>query len=316
MRSSTDVCCEEPCLGRRQPRQELEAEVLGHEPIVAGEARGPAELGAPACNDSAARYKPAGHPSVRSVSSESSLASSSTPAAPSSNPASCSSSRRSATPISSPVPAPASGQAAAPAPPGSRSRSASPPELFEQRGDTSRQDGLATAWRSSSTSTSGRSSAASALPRRGTRLVQVDPPGPTARRTPRAGPVRRGESPPRRTAGTPGVVVRPSSATHANGRGSASAHRASSVVLPYPAGATTVTNGAARCRTAARSLRLRHGAGPGQRRGELDLQEVRKNLSKFNHGAGCYGKEFTRLTTPRRPVADCRSGRRRFTPSG
>ena len=61
----------------------------------------PAELGAPACIDSAARYRPAGQPSVRSVSSESSLASSSTPAASSSSPASCSSSRRSATPISS-----------------------------------------------------------------------------------------------------------------------------------------------------------------------------------------------------------------------
>ena len=60
-----------------------------------------AALGAPACIDSAARYRPAGQPSVRSVSSESSLASSSTPAASSSNPASCSSSRRSATPISS-----------------------------------------------------------------------------------------------------------------------------------------------------------------------------------------------------------------------
>ena len=36
---------------------------------------------------------------------------------------------------------------------------------------------------------------------------------------------------------------RPSSATHANARGSASAHFVSNVVLPYPAGATTVANG-------------------------------------------------------------------------
>ena len=60
-----------------------------------------AELDPPACNDSAARYRPAGHPSVRSVSSESSLGSSCTPAAASSDSASRSSSRRSATPISS-----------------------------------------------------------------------------------------------------------------------------------------------------------------------------------------------------------------------
>ena len=48
-----------------------------------------------------------------------------------------------------------------------------------------------------------------------------------------------------------GVVVRPSRATHANGRGSASAHRASSVVLPYPAGATTVANGSRDARSRA-----------------------------------------------------------------
>ena len=163
-----------------------------------------AELGAPACIDSAARYKPAGQPSVRSVSSDSSLASSSTPAASSSSPASRSSSRRSATPISCTNPCArqrASGSAGSSLlataicePAGTYSNSAA---------STSRQDGLATACRSSSTSTSGRSSPASALPRRGTRFDQVDPPGPTTPRTPRAGSVRRRESRPRCSAGTP-----------------------------------------------------------------------------------------------------------------
>ena len=60
----------------------------------------PATSGAPARNDNAARYKPAGQPSVRSVNSESALSSSSTPAASSSNPASRSSNRRSVTPNS------------------------------------------------------------------------------------------------------------------------------------------------------------------------------------------------------------------------
>ena len=63
---------EELRLGRRQPGQELGAEVLGHEPVVAVEARRrPSVPVAPACIDSAARYRPAGQPSVRAVSSES-----------------------------------------------------------------------------------------------------------------------------------------------------------------------------------------------------------------------------------------------------
>ena len=205
----------------------------------------PAELGAPACNDSAARYRPAGQPSVRSVSSESSPASTSTPAASSSSPASARPAggppRRSRPPDR----APASGRAAARDLPCWRPRSASRPER-NRTAPPARpgRTGLATACRSSSTSTSGRSSAASARPTRGTRFAQVDPPGPdNASKTSggtgstlwiAAAMYRRN---------TTASSSRPSSATHANGRESASAHCARSVVLPYPAGATTLTNG-------------------------------------------------------------------------
>ena len=116
----------------------------------------PSEPAAPVFIDSAARYRPAGQPSVRSVRSESSLASSSTPAASSSNAASCSSSRRSATPISCTCPfvrQRASGSAGS-----SRLATAirDPAGTYRtSSASTSRQDGLATRCRSSSASTSG-----------------------------------------------------------------------------------------------------------------------------------------------------------------
>ena len=135
---------------------------------------------APACIDSAARYNPAGQPSVRSVSPETSLGVEldprSTPAAtpPPARPGAGRRRRPRA-----PIPAPASGPAAVPAPPCSRPRPASPPER-SGTAPPARPDrtGLATACRSSSTSTSERSSAASALPTRGTRVDQLDAPGP------------------------------------------------------------------------------------------------------------------------------------------
>ena len=120
-------------------------------------------------------------PSARSAR-ESSLASSSTPAASSSSSASCSSSRRSCTPIS--CTDPCARQRAS----GSAGSSLLAIAICEPAGtywnssaSTSRQDGLATACRSSSASTSGCSSAASALPTRGMRMAQVDPPGPGQR---------------------------------------------------------------------------------------------------------------------------------------
>ena len=113
----------------------------------------------PACSDSAARYRPAGQPSVRSVSSESWVGSSSTPTASSSNPASCSSSRRSDTPIS--CTHPCDRQRAS----GSAGSSRLVIAICEPAGTyrtssarTSRQDRLSTRCRSSSTSTIGCSS--------------------------------------------------------------------------------------------------------------------------------------------------------------
>ena len=68
---------------------------------------------------------------------------------------------------------------------------------------------------------------------------------------------------------------RPSSATHANGRGSASAHRASSVVLPYPAGATTVANGAPDARS--RPITSDFGTVPARTYGAASFVSTRAN---------------------------------------
>src|SRR5215207_264763 len=67
----------------------------------------------------------------------------------------------------------------------------------------------------------------------------------------------------------------PSSATHANGRASASAHPDSSVVLPYPAGATTVAKGASDIRS--RAIKLSFATVPGRIRGAASLTSSRSN---------------------------------------
>jgi hypothetical protein len=68
---------------------------------------------------------------------------------------------------------------------------------------------------------------------------------------------------------------RPSSATHANGRASVSAHRDSSVVLPYPAGATTLAKGATDVRS--RAIKLVFATVPGRVRGAASLTSTRSN---------------------------------------
>ena len=73
---------EERHIGSRDAVEELRAEVVGHEAVVAGErvvAMSPGEL--PAFMARAARYSPAGHPSVRSTRASTSGSASSTPAA-------------------------------------------------------------------------------------------------------------------------------------------------------------------------------------------------------------------------------------------
>ena len=251
----------------------------------------PAGLGAPACIDSAARYKPAGQPSVRSVSSESSLASSSTPAASSSNSASCSSSRRSATPISCTDPC-------------ARQRASGSARLLPARDRDLRagRDVLEqlprarpdrTGWRPRADRRAPARAGARAQPVRSRHAGRVStkwiPLGPTTRRTPRAGPARRGESRPRCSAGTrQRRRLAPSSATHANGRGSASAHRARSVVLPYPAGATTLTNGTVDAQS--RAITSAFATVPARASGAASLTSTRsKGTADTAIGRADYG---------------------------
>ena len=103
-----------------------------------------------------------------------------------------------------PVRAPASGRAAAPALPCSRSRSASRPERT-RTAPRARPD--RTDWRRRADRRAPAPAGARAQPVRSRRAGRAStrsiPLGPTARRTPRAGPVRRGESRPRCSAGTP-----------------------------------------------------------------------------------------------------------------
>ena len=194
-----------------------------------------AGLGPPACIDRAARYRPAGQPSVWSVSSEISVGSSSIPAAFSSRPASTSFSRRSATPISDTDPCDrqrASGNAGS---------SLLATAICEPAGtywksavSTSRHEGFAMVCRSSSTSTSGCPTAASARPIRGTRIGQSDARGPdnALKTSDGRGSTLCSAAAMYRRNTTASSSSRPSSATHANRRGSASAHCARSVVLP------------------------------------------------------------------------------------
>ena len=83
-----------------------------------------------------------------------------------------------------------------------------------------------------------------APPTRGTRVDQVDPPGPiNASNTSGETGATRWIAAVIDRSSTRASSSRPSSATQANGRASASAQRASSVVFPYPAGATTIAMG-------------------------------------------------------------------------
>ena len=109
---------------------------------------------------------------------------------------------------------------------------------------TSRQDGFSTACRSSRTSTIGRSRAARALLTCGTPVDQIDAPGPAR-------------------------------ATQANGRGSISAHSASSVVWPYSAGAITVAKGRRDARN--RAITSVFARVPGRIDGTPSFASMRSN---------------------------------------
>ena len=196
---------EELRLGRRQPGQELEAEVVGHEPVVAGEARGARRARRPGLHRQR-REVQAGRPALRPLGQLGELArrrarlrpppaAARPPARPAGGPP-----RRSRAPI----PAPASGRAAVPALPCSRSRSASRPART-RTAPRARPD--RTDWRRRADRRAPAPAGARARPARSRRAGRAStrsiPLGRTTRRTPRAGAARRGESRPRCSAGTP-----------------------------------------------------------------------------------------------------------------
>ena len=86
---------------------------------------------------------------------------------------------------------------------------------------------------------------------------------------------------------------RASSATHANGRESASAHCARSVVLPYPAGATTLTNGTVDVQS--RAITSAFATVPGLASGAASL------ISKTSNGASREGHARPTLRGSKRP---------------
>ena len=328
MRSSTEVClrnCASAVGSRDSSSKRKYSDTNRSSPVKPAAL---AELGAPACIESAARYRPAGQPSVRSVSSESSLGVELDAGRFSSSSASCSSSRRSATPISC--------STAVRPPAGERQRgllSARDRDLragrdvLEQRGEHVQAgrigDGVQIVEHEHQRVARAPPARSRGAGRASTRRIR---PGPTARRTPRAGSARRGGWRPRCSAGTPrrrrrGRRARPTRTDADPPRPNC----ARSVVLPYPAGATTVTNGRA-TRTAARSRPL-FATVPGrvERRGELDLRRGRKASPRRpsrgqsyggrtpgldSPGVRCVGRLASSATSRRRGTA-CRAGTRR-----
>ena len=272
---------EEPRLGRRQPGQELEAEVLRHEPVVAAEARG-ARRARRAGLQRQRRQVQAGGPALRPLGQLGQLARvelDSRGLAAATRPR-CSSSRRSADAdlVHAALRPPAGKRQRRLFPAGDRDLRAGRNVLEQRRKHVqTRPD-----WRRRADRRAPAPAGARARPARSRRAGRASSRsirlGPTARRTPRARPVRRGESRPRCSAGTPRRRRRaPSSATHANGRGSASAHRASSVVLPYPAGATTVANGERDVHS--RAITSAFATVPGRISGAASLTSTRSNGS-------------------------------------
>ena len=226
---------EEPGLGLRQPGQELEAEVLRHQPVVAGEhhgrrrvrrpglqrERGEIEAGRPALGPlgqvgdarsgrarrprrSAARPPPAGRAGDRPRRSRAA------------------------------APASASGRGAGSAPPCSRWRSATPPERARtaRRARRGRLGSRSRAGRRARAPTDARGTPARSRGA-GRGSTRSEPPGPdNASNTSGASGSTRLSAAAMYCRNRTASSSRPSRATHAKGRGSFSAHSASSVVLP------------------------------------------------------------------------------------
>jgi len=87
------------------------------------------------------------------------------------------------------------------------------------------------------------------------------------------------------------IDLESSSATHANERGSASAHFASSVVLPYPAGATTVAKG--KVDVQSRSIASAFATVPGRADGAASLAPTRSKGTSVTAIAGILGGHVT-----------------------
>ena len=281
MRSSTEVCLRNRASAGGSRDRSSRRKYSDTNRSSPSKPAAPAGLSAPRPASTAPRgtSRRASPPCARSVRRARS-ASSSTPAASSSSSASRSSSRRSPRRSRAPIRAPASGRAAVPAPRGSRSRSASRPGRTrtaprarpDRRGWRPRADRRAPA-------PAGRSAPPARSRGAGRVSTRPIPPGPTTRRTPRARAARRGESRPRCSAGTPrrrrlGRRARPTRTDADQPRPNC----ASSVVLPYPAGATTVTRGTREAHS--RATTSPFATVPGRVKGasELDLREVEWSL--------------------------------------
>ena len=155
---------------------------------------------------------------------------------------------------------------------------------------TSRQDGLVMACRSSSTSTNGLSSAPSALPSRGTRFDQSDPPGPDSASNTSAGSGvdavngARDVSQEHHRVVVSAVQRDPREGARI-GLGPLRKQRRLAVTGRGDHGRERQARRAQLCDR----VRLRHGARPGRGRGELDLHEVERNFSEGHREANATG---------------------------
>ena len=160
---------------------------------------------------------------------------------------------------------------------------------------------MATACRSSSTSTSGRSSAASALPTRGTRIAQLDPPGPDNASNTSAGSGSTGGSRPRCSAGTPrrrrlARRARPTRTDEDPPRPTARAGSSCRTRRARP----PPTKGKRRRAQPRDHVRLRHRPRPGQRRSELDLHEIEGSFREGHRKTNAKGSPLGNARVPPR----------------
>ena len=191
-----------------------------------------------------------------------------------------------------PIPAPASGRAAVPAPPGSRPRSASRPE---RTGTAPRARPDRTDWRRRADRRARAPAGARVRPVRARHAGRASP-----RRIPRAGqrvehlgrerldPVNRGRDVAQEHHG---VVVSPVERDPRERTRIGLGPLRKQGRLAVPGRRDHGRERRARRAEPCDHVRLRHGAGPGQRRGELDLREVERDLCDRHRRASCQTSE-------------------------